>query len=206
MQINVAGKQIELSDSLRTRVTAHLDVIAEKYFDDALEANVTFGRARSFFTCDINVRAARGLLLRGEGEAADAHGAFDDAAEHIAKRLRRYRRRVNGHARDVAHRLRPETGRAYVLRQNEEEAAPRAPGGAFEQAQPPDTPAGSGAYATIIAEQPTDIAHLSVGEAVMQLDLADQLVLMFRNCASGEINVVYRRTDGHIGWLDPCDG
>src|SRR6195952_2629036 len=119
MQINVAGKQIDLSDALRTRVTTHLDVIAEKYFDDALEANVTFSRARSFFTCDINVRAARGLLLRGEGEAADAHGAFDDAAEHIAKRLRRYRRRVNDHSRDLANRARPEAARQYVLRHEE---------------------------------------------------------------------------------------
>ncbi len=202
MQINVAGKQIDLSDALRTRVTAHLDVIAEKYFDDALEANVTFSRARSFFTCDINVRAARGLLLRGEGEAADAHGAFDDAAEHIAKRLRRYRRRVNEHSRDLAQR-RPEIGRQYVLRQ-EEEQPPRAPRRGMTSTATPGLPS-SGAYATIVAEQATDIEHLTVGEAVMQLDLADQTVLMFRNNASGEINVVYRRADGHIGWLDPTD-
>lgn len=197
MHINVAGKQIELSDALRTRVTAHLDLIAEKYFDDALEANVTFSRARSFFTCDINVRAARGLLLRGEGEAADAHGAFDDAAEHIAKRLRRYRRRVNDHSRNLAQR-RPEIGRQYTLRQDEERPASPAGDGGVQVAQ-----TASGAYATIIAEQATDISHLTVGEAVMQLDLADHTVLMFRNSASDEINVVYRRSDGHIGWLDP---
>ena len=202
MQINVAGKQIDLSDALRTRVTAHLDVIAEKYFDDALEANVTFSRARSFFTCDINVRAARGLLLRGEGEAADAHGAFDDAAEHIAKRLRRYRRRVNEHSRDLAQR-RPQIGRQYVLRQDDEQPAHAPRGGAAPIAAP--SLLSSGAYATIVAEQATDIEHLTVGEAVMQLDLADQTVLMFRNDASGEINVVYRRADGHIGWLDPTD-
>ena len=201
MQINVAGKQIDLSDALRNRVTTHLDVIAEKYFDDALEANVTFSRARSFFTCDINVRAARGLLLRGEGEAADAHGAFDDAAEHIAKRLRRYRRRVNEHSRDLAQR-RPEVGRRYVLRQDED--LPRTPRRGTAPEAAPGAVA-SGAYATIVAEQTTDIEHLTVGQAVMQLDLADQTVLMFRNNASGEINVVYRRTDGHIGWLDPTD-
>ena len=198
MQINVAGKQIDLSDALRTRVTAHLDLIAEKYFDNALEANVTFGRARSFFTCDINVRAARGLLLRGEGEAADAHSAFDDAAEHIAKRLRRYRRRVNGHSRDLVQRLRPEIGRQYVLRQDDDEPIrPAQQDGALNGTS-------NGAYATIIAEHATDIPRLSVGEAVMQLDLADQIVLMFRNSASGEINVVYRRPDTNIGWLDPA--
>ena len=199
MHINVAGKQIDLSDALRTRVTAHLDVIAEKYFADALEANVTFSRARSFFTCDINVHAARGLLLRGEGEAADAHGAFDDAAEHIAKRLRRYRRRVNDHSRDLAQRRHPEIGRQYTLRQDEEQPTHVVPqNGGVQLAQ-----TASGAYATIIAEQATDILHLTVGEAVMQLDLADHTVLMFRNSASDEINVVYRRSDGHIGWLDP---
>src|ERR1700729_1687987 len=121
MQINVSGKQVDLSDSLRTRVAASLDGIAGKYFDHAMEAHVTFSRARSFFTCDINLHAGRGLTLRGEGEAADANAAFDDAAEHIATRLRRYRRRVNEHARDTANRERPEAARQYILRQEEDE-------------------------------------------------------------------------------------
>ena len=192
MQITVSGKQVNLSDALRERVSDHLDVIAGKYFDDAMEASVTFSRARSFFTCDINVHAGRGLTLRGEGEAADAHGAFDDAAEHIAKRLRRYRRRVNDHARDLVHRARPETGRQYVLRQDED--APSNP--------PTDTPA----FATVIAESAAEINTLSVGEAVMRMDLADQQVMMFRNSTTAELNVVYRRSDGHIGWIDPGKG
>ncbi len=192
MQITVSGKQVELSDALRTRVSDHLDLISNKYFDHALEAHVTFRRARSFFTCDINVHAGRGLTLRGEGEAADANSAFDDAAEHIAKRLRRYRRRVNEHARDTANRERPEAARQYVLRQ-EDDAAPPAANGGTETV----------AYATVIAEQVTEIDLLSVGEAVMRMDLADQPVLMFRNSATGELNVVYRRSDGNIGWIDP---
>ena len=191
MQITVSGKQVDLSDALRTRVSDGLDTIAGKYFDHALEANVTFSRARSFFTCDINVHAGRGLTLRGEGEAADANGAFDDAAEHIAKRLRRYRRRVNEHARDAAQRERPQPARQYVLRQ-EDEASPTASEG---QAR---------AFATVIAEMATSIDQLSVSEAVMRLDLADQQVLMFHNGTTGELNVVYRRTDGHIGWIDPA--
>ena len=117
MQITVSGKQVDLSDALRTRVSTQMDAIAGKYFDHALEALVTFSRARSFFTCDINVHAGRGLQLRGEGEAADANTAFDDAAEHIAKRLRRYRRRVNDHHRDLAQRERPEAARQYILRE-----------------------------------------------------------------------------------------
>jgi ribosomal subunit interface protein len=192
MQITVSGKQVELSDALRTRVSDHLDLISNKYFDHALEAHVTFSRARSFFTCDINVHAGRGLTLRGEGEAADANAAFDDAAEHIAKRLRRYRRRVNEHARDTANRERPEAARQYILRQEDNAAAPAANGGAEVVA-----------YATVVAEQLTEISLLSVGEAVMRMDLADQPVLMFRNSTSGELNVVYRRSDGNVGWIDP---
>ena len=192
MQITVSGKQVDLSDALRVRVAEHLDQITGKYFDSAQEASVTFSRARSFFTCDINVHAGRGLTLRGEGEAADAHGAFDDAAEHIAKRLRRYRRRVNEHARDLAHRARPEAARAYVLRQEEETA--------------PASDATAPTYATVVAETVAEINTLSVGEAVMRMDLADQAVFMFRNSTTGELNVVYRRTDGNIGWIDPGAG
>ena len=156
MQIKVSGKQVELSDALRTRVADQLDQIAGKYFDHALEASVTFSRARSFFTCDINVHAGRGLTLRGEGEAADAHAAFDDAAEHIAKRLRRYRRRVNEHARDLAHRDRPEAARQYILRQEDESAEP-ATGDAGHAVAP--------TFATVIAETQAEISLLSVGEA-----------------------------------------
>ena len=196
MQITVSGKQVDLSDSLRARVAQQLEAVAAKYFDQALVANVTFSRARSFFTCDINMHAGRGLILRGEGEAADANSAFDDAAEHIAKRMRRYRRRFNEHARDLAQRERPQAARQYILRQEDEaETAAAAAGGAAIQTV---------AYATIIAEQPAEIAILAVSDAVMRMDLADQPVLMFRNSTTGELNVVYRRSDGHIGWIDPA--
>jgi ribosomal subunit interface protein len=193
MQITVAGKQMELSDALRVRVSEQLDLISQKYFDGALDASVTFSRARSFFTCDINLHAGRGLTLRGEGEAADAHSAFDDAAEHIAKRLRRYRRRVNDHARDLATRARPEAARQYVLSQDDDARSVSLEGRS-------DMPA----YATVIAESQAEISTLSVGEAVMRMDLADQQVLMFRNSATAEFNVIYRRLDGNIGWIDPA--
>jgi len=188
MQITVSGKQVELSDALQSRVAAHLEAVTRKYFDSALEAHVTFSRARSFFICDINVHAGRGLQLRGEGEAPDAHAAFDDAAEHIAKRLRRYRRRVNDHSRDLAGRGSPEAGRQYTLREEEEPEAPNA----------------TATYATVIAEAPAEINRLTVSEAVMRMDLANQTVMMFRNSASGELNVVYRRSDGNVGWIDPA--
>ncbi len=195
MQITVSGKQLDLSDALCGRVSAHLENIATKYFGHAQEAYVTFSRARSFFTCDINLHAGRGLLLRGEGEALDANTAFDDAAEHIAKRLRRYRRRVNEHARDLANRERPEAARQFVLE-------PAADGEAAEEV---NGEAVDGLVATVIAEQSAEIGWLSVDEAVMRMDLADQPLLMFRNRTSGAFNVVYRRSDGNIGWIDTAE-
>jgi ribosome hibernation promoting factor len=192
MQITVSGKQLDLSDALCFRVSAHLENIATKYFGHAQEADVTFSRARSFFTCDINLHAGRGLRLRGEGEALDANTAFDDAAEHIAKRLRRYRRRVNEHARDLANRERPEEARQFVLERAETDG----------EADDGNGAAADGMVATVIAEQPAEISLLSVDEAVMRMDLADQPLLMFRNRTSSALNVVYRRSDGNIGWIE----
>ncbi|MDE8346898.1 MAG: ribosome-associated translation inhibitor RaiA [Acidocella sp.] len=192
MQLTVSGKQIDLSDALRVHVAEHLDNITHKYFDHALEAQVTFSKARSFFTCDINMHAGRGMTVRGEGEAGDARAAFDDAAEHIAKRLRRYRRRVSEHARNETERAKPEPARQYVLQAESEPLA---------EAEPPAE--AEALHATIIAESDTAIETLTVRDAVMQLDLSYQQVLMFRNSKNSQINVVYRRADGHVGWIDP---
>ena len=104
MQITIAGKQVELSDALRVHVTQQLDAATGKYFDHALVATVTFGRARSFFTCDIHIHPGRNLEMRGAGEADTAHLACDAAVAHVAKQLRRYRRRVNEHGRDTANK------------------------------------------------------------------------------------------------------
>ena len=194
MQITVAGKQVDLSDALRTRVSTQMDAIAGKYFDHALEAHVTFSRARSFFTCDINVHAGRGLQLRGEGEAADANTAFDDAAEHIATRLRRYRRRVSAHQRDAANRAKPENGRQYVLRPEPE---------AEHDAEAAQAMNGEALHGIVVAESAAAIETLSVRDAVMRMDLAFQPVLMFRNAKTSQLNVVYRRADGNVGWIDP---
>ncbi len=195
MQLTVSGKQIDLSDALRVHVEQHLDVITNKYFDHALEALVTFGKARSFFTCGIQMHAGRGITVRGEGEAADARAAFDGAAAHIATRLRRYRRRVSEHARDAGGRAKPEFGRQFILRADD--------GPEAEQQHASETEA---LHATVIAEADTTIETLSVRDAVMRMDLADQHVLMFRNRKNNHLNVVYRRSDGHIGWIDPSPG
>jgi ribosomal subunit interface protein len=189
MQITVSGKQVELSDALRERVSQELTGITGKYFERAQEARITFARSRSAFVCDINLHAGRGLTLRGEAEGADAYTAFDKAAAHVGKRLRRYRRRVNEHARDEAQRTRPEAARQLILRAEAE-----------DHEEPEVTTATA---PVVIAETTTEIAHLSVSEAVMRMELADHPVLMFRDMKSGVLNVVYRRADGQIGWIDP---
>jgi len=197
MHITVAGKQVDTGEALQQHVRDGLEGIAQKYFDHALEANVTFrrdakGKLGAFFVCDINLKAGRNLFMRGEGEGTDAHRAFEVAAEHVAKRLRRYRRRVNEHARSLAEARTPaaDTATQYVLQAEEEEPTPTGIDG---------SQAGHGA---IVAEHLTEIVRLSVGEAVMRLDLTHQLVMMFRNSASGALNVVYRRPDGCVGWID----
>jgi ribosome hibernation promoting factor len=205
MHITVAGKQVETGEALRTHVRDGLAAIARKYFDHALEANVTFrrdakGRLGAFFTCDINLKAGRNLFMRGEGEAADAHRAFEVAAEHLAKRLRRYRRRVNDHARSLAEgREAPEIGRQVVLQPEDEEGTAEGGAAAVDGGDPA---APRVDHSVVVAETAAEIARLSVGEAVMRLDLTQAAVLMFRNSASGALNVVYRRADGNVGWID----
>jgi len=226
MHIVVSGKQVETGEALKVHVTEGLNAVTKKYFDHAIEANVTFFKNRAFFACTIDIHAGRGLSLRGEGEGTEAQRAFDEAASHIAKRLRRYRRRMNEHARNLADERLPrsaETARSVILAQVPEEPdepadadillngldtggipADAAAGNAVETLNAQDHNAQD--HGAIIAETPTEIAHLTVSEAVMRLDLGQMPVMMFRNQASGQLNVVYRRADGHIGWIDPQSG
>jgi ribosomal subunit interface protein len=213
MHVTVAGKQVETGEALQTHVREGLATITQKYFDHALEANVTFRRdvkgKAGAFACDINLKAGRNLFMRGEGEGVDAHRAFEVAAQHVAKRLRRYRRRVNEHARSMAEVRLPdgtaevETATQYVLQHDDEAADSDAAeaGGAEAAADGKRID-----HSVIVAEQVTEIARLTVGEAVMRLDLTHQTVLMFRNSGSGVLNVVYRRADGCVGWIDAPAG
>lgn len=195
MHITVAGKQVETSDALRVHVADGLEAITGKYFDHALEARATFhkeakGHNGGHFACDINLHAGRGLSLRGEGHGVDAQRAFDVAAEHVAKRLRRYRRRANEHARgQAAARETSEVFREYVVTPEDDTEE-------METITNSDHPA-------VVAEPVAELHLLSVGEASMRLDLSGAPVVVFRNSVSRSINVVYRRQDGHIGWIDP---
>jgi ribosomal subunit interface protein len=209
MHVTVAGKQVETGEALQTHVREGLATITQKYFDHALEANVTFRRdvkgKAGAFACDINLKAGRNLFMRGEGEGVDAHRAFEVAAQHVAKRLRRYRRRVNEHARSMAEVRLPdgmaelETATQYVLQPDDEAADADADDAAAVETAVDGKRID---HSVIVAEQPTVIARLTVGEAVMRLDLTHQTALMFRNSGSGALAVVYRRADGCVGWID----
>jgi len=198
MHITVSGKQIDVGEALTARASEQLETLAGKYWEHALEAQVTFSKVRAFVHCDISVHAGRGITMRGAGEGADAHAAFDAAAEHVGKRLRRYRRRISDHHRDLAGRDRPEVAREVIYEQPTEDEVEELPA-----IEPPIELSANEASGTVVAEMPGEILRLSVGEAVMRMDLADAPVLMFRNRGTGQLNVVYRRRDGHIGWIDP---
>ena len=190
MHITVTGKQIDVGDALRRHTQAAIENIAEKYFGNALEAHVVFSREAHLIQCDLQVHVGRGILVRSEADANEAYAAFDIAAERIDKRLRRYKRRLRDHHAHDKERERAEPlGRTYVLQPGDNEDAP-----------PPED---EHPQAMVIAEMETPIPQLSVSEAVMRLDLADLPALMFHNSARGTLNVVYRRRDGNIGWIDP---
>jgi ribosomal subunit interface protein len=201
MQISVTGHQFDVGDALRGRVEDDLTSSVDKYFDQAIEANVVFSREAHGVRVDISVHVGRGIMLQGHGSAENAHTAFDGALDRIAKRLRRHKRRLRDHHRDRKSEQADEVLQAqqYILSGPAEDEAP-------DDADDGETSlpdAGGEQNPVVIAEMTTRIDILTVGEAVMRMDLADQPALVFRNSGHGGLNVVYRRNDGNIGWIDP---
>jgi len=182
MQLSIKGRQIDVGDAFRVHAEDSLTTIFDKYFGDAIESSVTVSRAGPLFRVVVSSHVGRGLQVESSAEAADVYPAFDAAAERLSKRLRRYKRRLRDH-----HHARPvEPAASYVIADFAEE----------EEVSADYNP-------TIIAEETTELATLTVGGAVVALDLSDAPVVVFRHAAHGGINVVYRRGDGHIGWIDP---
>ena len=186
MDIRVAGHQVDTGEALRSHVSNRLSSIADRYFSRAVAANVTFGRGPyEDFTCDIVAPVNQGVVLKSSNRADDAHVAFDGAADKIERQLKRYMDRLR------ERRGEPDGGEieesaAYTIfagPANEEEPLPPAP--------------------AIVAETKVDIPEASVSDAVMMLDLRNTNALMFRNPNSGQYNMVYRRDDGTIGWVEP---
>ncbi|GGB38673.1 ribosomal subunit interface protein [Sphingomonas metalli] len=190
MDIRVSGHQVETGDALKTHVQDRLQGIADKYFSRAISAEITFGKGPHDvgFKCDVVMHVMKGLVLKGRHEAHDAHPAFDGAAEKIEKQLRRYMRRLKDRNAGAAIELAEATGydnAGYTLfaEQVDEDEAGDAP--------------------LIIAETRVDVPDASVSDAVMMLDLRNTAALLFRNSGTGAYNMVYRRGDGTIGWVEP---
>ncbi len=191
MQITVQGKQMSVGDALRTHVTDKLEEMNSKYFNHGTDANITFskeGHGHGLIRAHISVRIGSQIMVMAEASENDAYLAFDNAAEKAAKQLRRYKRRLRDH-QDRLYRA-PEkaiwAARDYTLSNDSK-----------------DAPAKD--ESLVIAEMATNIPTLTVSEAVMRLDLAHQNAFLFRSAKHGGINMVYRRADGNIGWVDPGD-
>ncbi len=191
MDIRVSGHQVETGEALKTHVQDRLQGIADKYFSRAISAEVTFGKGPHDvgFKCDIVAHVMKGLVLKGRHDAHDAHPAFDGAAEKIEKQLRRYVRRLRDHNASAAVEMAESIGydnAGYTL-----------------FAEPVDSEEEAGDAPLIVAETRVDVPDASVGDAVMMLDLRNTAALLFRNSGTGAYNMVYRRGDGTIGWVEP---
>ncbi len=188
MQLSVKGKQIDVGDALRSHVEAQLKDITGKYFSDSLDAHVTFSREAHLFRADIAVHAGRGILLQANASAGEPYPAFDKAAARIAGRLRRYKNKIKHHHHENG-RAQAEAmmANAFVLHAEEHD----------REEETHDNP-------VVVAEMNTPIESLTASEAEMRLDLGDLPALMFKNGAHGGLNMIYRRADGHIGWVDPA--
>lgn len=196
MQIQVSGRKIDVGAALSTYMTGQIEMIADKYFNRSIEAHVTVGRNGPFFSVDCSLHVRNGIHMQSHAEAADAHAAFDLAADKLEKQLRRHKRRLKDrHASGRAGQEEEEAliAQAYILAPEEGAGDEEAAVGDETEDQP-----------VIIAETRTEIPHVSVGDAVMLMDLSNAPALMFRNRRNGRMNVVYRRTDGNIGWVDPA--
>ena len=193
MDIRVSGHQVDTGEALQIHATDRLSVIIEKYFSKALSSHVTFGRAPAgAFRCDIIMHVMQNLVLKGTGLAQDAHLALDQAAEKIDKQLRRYKRRLKDRHEQFAHAMAVEDA-AY------EEAGYTI----FEEpAADADTEVEADAP-VVIAETRVDVPEATVSDAVMMLDLRNTAALLFKNAGTGRHNMVYRRGDGSIGWVEP---
>ncbi len=187
MDIRVSGHQVETGAALQEHVEDRLGGIVDKYFDRAISSHVTFGKAPGgAFSCDIVTHVMQGLILKARGDAHDAHQALDNAAAKIDKQLRRYKRRLNDRHEQADHAKREEEA-AYTI---------------FAAAEEPEEEVVADAP-LVVAETSTDIPSYSVADAVMMLDLRDTNALFFKNAGTERHNMVYRRSDGSIGWVEP---
>jgi ribosomal subunit interface protein len=189
VQLSVNGKQIDIGDALRSHIETELSIEVGKYFENPNGADVTVSKEGNDFRCDISVHVGKGIIVQGHAVAGDARASFDVASEHVGKRLRRYKRRLRDHHKRRNTKADWAVAQQYVLAAEPEPE----PHGDVDEPEKP----------VVIAEMETVIEEMTVGEAVMRMDLANLPALMFRNSAHGGLNLVYYREDGNIGWVDP---
>jgi ribosomal subunit interface protein len=195
MRVQVAGRQVDLGEALKVRISDDLERRIEKYFARPGEATVTVSRAGPGFSVDCSLHLPSGIQLQAEGQGGDAHGAFDTALDKIEKRVRRYKRRLKNHHNTQKEPLPAEAAASYVLKSDQDVAD-----------DPEDdeaTSEGPEGAPLIIAETTVSVKTMTVSMAVLQLDLSENPALLFRNAANGSLNLVYRRSDGNVGWVDP---
>lgn len=186
MSLRIAGKHMDIGDAFRARIEGRISEAVDKYFDGGYSGRVTVEKSNSRFSADCMVSLDSGISLQANGEAYEAQAAFDAAAERIEKRLRRYKRKLKSHDQggaaqngiDVAYRV-----MAPVADDDEEVPEDYAP--------------------AIVAESTVSLRSMTVAAAIVELDTKDSPVFVFRNAGSGQVNIVYRRPDGNIGWIDP---
>lgn len=187
MRYQITGKQIDIGEALQTHVKTELDDVVQKYAERPTDANVIFSKSAHEYVCEATVHLSTGLTAQAKAHATEIYAAFDGCSAKMEKQLRRYKRRLKDHHKDRVEPIELIGASSYILSgdTHTEDAEP-------ETLQP-----------MIIAEMQTKIPSLSVGEAVMQMEIAGAPVLVFRNEGKEAVNVVYRREDGNIGWIDP---
>jgi ribosomal subunit interface protein len=202
MQIAVNGKQFQISDSLRGHIETSIRQAAEKYFSNPIDATMTMSRDGADVRADISAHVGRRIMIQGQAKTADAYAAFDAAAAKIDKRLRRFKRRLRDHDRQ-APAVETDGVEAQEIVFAGETDAPVQGGTSNDVASDGAIADDAEWQPVVVAEMATRINSLTVESAVMHVELSDAPVLMFRNASHGEINVVFRRDDGNIGWIDP---
>ena len=203
MQLSVRGKQLDIGEALRVHVEDSLKRILGKYFGDAIDARVVLSREGHLYRASVSAHVGRNILLEAHAEAGEPYPAFDAAAERLSKRLRRHKRRLRDHHKEGSGEAETLPAQQYILaglndttgaEEDHDAVADEGPDGGPDQGE--DQP-------VVVAEMAAEIPSLTVSEAVMRMDLADLPALMFRNSAHGGLNMIYKRRDGNIGWLDP---
>ncbi len=188
MRFQISGKQIDIGSALQTHVKAEITEVVEKYAQTPTDVIVVFSRDAHVHVCEATLHLPSGLTAQATGQAGEIYAAFEGARDRLEKQLRRYRRRLKDHHRARGNPVEFAGASSYIVATSED-----------DDAEEPDT-----LQPVIIAEMETRVPVLSAGEAVMQMELAEAPVLVFRNERHGGINVVYRRKDGNIGWIDPA--